>query len=92
MYLPGYIINDVGLEQEIATRKQILCDEVLIRPYSDAVTHTQRAEHIQDLKIEQQGQKCKGTVVGPEYFKYHLTLQTLWLRPCLSSREIMDLM
>ena len=50
---PGYIIDNVGLKKEVPTWKQILCDEILIWPYSHPVTHTQRTEHIQDLQKEE---------------------------------------
>lgn len=48
--LPGDIVYNVGLQQEVATWQQVFSDEVLVGPHSDAVTHTKRAQDIQDLK------------------------------------------
>lgn len=47
---PGDIIDNVGLQEEIPTRKQILSDQILIRPHSHTITHAQRAQHIQNLE------------------------------------------
>lgn len=47
--LPSYIIDDTGLQEEIATWEEILRDEILVGSYSNTVTHTERAQHIQDL-------------------------------------------
>ncbi|TNN87235.1 hypothetical protein EYF80_002437 [Liparis tanakae] len=47
---PLDIVDQLGLQQQISLGQQVITDEVLIGPHSDAVTHTQRAEHIQNLK------------------------------------------
>lgn len=49
-HLPGDIVDDVGLKQQVATGQQILCDEILVGPDSHAVAHAQRAKNIQDLE------------------------------------------
>lgn len=64
---PRYIIDNVGLKKEVATGEQILCDEILIWPYSHTVTHTQRAEHIQDL-TKKGRQESMETVISSNVF------------------------
>lgn len=48
--VPGDIVYNVGLQQQVPPREQVLSDEVLVGPHSYTVTHTERAQDIQDLK------------------------------------------
>lgn len=49
-YLPGDIVHNVGLQQQVAAWEQVFSDEVLVGPHSYTVTHTQRAQDVQNLK------------------------------------------
>lgn len=55
---PGDIVYDVGLQQEVTTWKQVFSDEVLVGPHSYTITHTKRAQDIQDLKADILMFKC----------------------------------
>lgn len=48
---PGDVVDDVGLQQQVSTRQQVFCDEVLVGPHSYTVTHTQGAQHVQNLRV-----------------------------------------
>lgn len=48
--VPGDIVYNVSLQQELPTRKQVFSDEVLVGPHSYTITHAERAQDIQDLK------------------------------------------
>jgi len=37
---PGDIIDDVGLQEEVTARKQILSDQILIGPHGNTITNT----------------------------------------------------
>jgi len=50
--VPGDIVYNVGLQQEVTARQKVFSDEVLVGPHSDTITHTKRAQNIQDLKEE----------------------------------------
>lgn len=50
--VPGDIVYNVGLQQEVTTWQQVFSDEVLVGPHSNTITHTKRAQDIQDLKAE----------------------------------------
>lgn len=50
--LPGDIVYNVGLQQQVTTWKQVFSDEVLVGPHSDTITHTQRAQDIQNLRAD----------------------------------------
>lgn len=51
-YLPGDIVYNVGLQQQVAAWEQVFSDEVLVGPHSHTVTHTQRAQDVQNLKAD----------------------------------------
>lgn len=50
--LPGDVVYNVGLQQEVPTRKQVFSDEVLVGPHSYTITHTKRAQDVQDLNAD----------------------------------------
>lgn len=50
--VPGGIVHYVCLQQEVSTRQQVFSDEVLVGPHGDTVTHTKRAQDVQDLQRE----------------------------------------
>lgn len=52
LYLPGDIVHNVGLQQQVAAREQVFSDEVLVGPHSYTVTHTQRAQDVENLKAD----------------------------------------
>lgn len=56
--VPGDIVYNVGLQQEVTTWKQVFSDEVLVGPHSYTITHTKRAQDIQDLKADITMFKC----------------------------------
>lgn len=49
-FQPLHIVDQLGLQQQVPLGQQVITDQVLVGSYSHAVTHTQRAKHIQDLK------------------------------------------
>lgn len=51
--LPLDIIDQSGLEKQISFREQVIADKILIGSYSHPVTHTEGAEHIQNLQVEE---------------------------------------
>lgn len=93
-YLPGDIVYNVGLQQQVAAWEQVFSDEVLVGPHSHTVTHTQRAQDVQNLKADTRLsvllllRPCKKKKSGSLLMQTH----TLWFLPCLSRREMMDLM
>ena len=50
--MPGDIVYNVGLRQEVTTWQQVFGDEVLVGPHRNTITHTKRAQDIQNLKAE----------------------------------------
>lgn len=54
-FWPLDIIDQLGLQQQISLGQQVITDKVLIGSHRYTVTHTQRAEHIQNLKKESVG-------------------------------------
>lgn len=56
--LPGDIVYNVGLQQQVTTWKQVFSDEVLVGPHSDTITHTERAQDIQNLRADVRLLKC----------------------------------
>lgn len=56
--VPGDIIYDVGLQQEVTAWKEVLSDEVLVGPHSYTVTHAKRAQDIQDLEADGRMFQC----------------------------------
>ena len=47
LLLPGDVVDDVGLQEKVSAREQVLRDEVLIGPHRHTVTHTQGTQHTQ---------------------------------------------
>lgn len=48
--LPGDLINETCLEQQISVWQQTVTDEVLIGPHRHTMAHTQRTKHLQHLE------------------------------------------
>lgn len=51
-YLPGDIVYNVGLQQQLTAWKQVFSDQVLVGPHSNTVTDTERAQDVQNLKAD----------------------------------------
>lgn len=50
MCIPAYVVDQAGLQQQVSPRQQVVTDQVLVGAHRHTVTHTQRTQHIQDLK------------------------------------------
>lgn len=48
--LPGDLINQTCLEQQVSLWQQIVTDEVLIGPHRYTMAHAERAQHLQHLE------------------------------------------
>lgn len=53
---PGDIVDEVCLQQKLTTREQVLGNEILVGAHGHAITHTQRAQHVQHLEVKVRGQ------------------------------------
>lgn len=82
MDLPGYVVDDVGLKKEVTTWKQILCDEILVGPHSHTVTHTEGAQHVQDL--EETGREIILVLLC------HKIIDIIWFKAFISAMELSE--
>lgn len=95
---PGDIVDQPGLEQQVPPGQEVLGDEVLVGADSHGVADAEGAEHVQHLgerghdtrtHLHTSAHTCACLPRPPQR---RGPLLTLWLRPCLSRREMMDLM
>lgn len=50
--VPGDLINQTCLEQQVSVWQQAVTDVVLIGPHRHVGAHTQRSQHLQDLESQ----------------------------------------
>lgn len=55
VFLPLNIIDKSRLKQQVPVGKQVVTDEILIGSHCHAITNTEGAQDIQDLKEERDG-------------------------------------
>lgn len=54
IFSPLHNVDQLALQQQVPLGQQVIADEVLIGPDSDSIAHTQRAQHVQNLKWTQE--------------------------------------
>lgn len=50
-----HMVHNPGLQEKISARQEVLQDEVLVGTHSHPTSHTQGAQHIQNLEKRDQG-------------------------------------
>lgn len=54
IFSPLHDVDQLALQQQIPFGQQVIADEVLIGSDSNSVAHTQRTQHVQNLKQTRQ--------------------------------------
>lgn len=61
IFSPLYNVDQLALQQQVPLGQQMIADQVLIGSHSDAIAHTQRTQHVENLKQIRQ-QSIFGTI------------------------------